>query len=266
MDAKRRFLEKVLASGLEAGTVTTDDIVSHANAKVLAEELPIPLKAKLITAALAAKTMNTKLIVDTLGTVDLADNIPMRVLWACIAECAGRELGDSSAASKSPASKSGAASKPPAAPTSKLGEASASKSAESSAPKRAPTAPVAVPKSISGPKPNASAKAKGPDNGDASKRGPATGSAKSSKSRAATGSAKSSKSRATTSGRGGRSPTTPLVPRSEFDVDTDVGEDWGVDDIVEVVEETDLVSSDDTRLNDWHHDEETATRDNETKR
>jgi len=157
-------------------------------------------------------------------------------------------------------------SKPAAASPSKPGAAAGAKpGAAPAASKRAQTSPVEVPKSIGGgPKPNA--KAKGPDNGDASKPGSGSGPAKAGKSRAATGSSKSSKSRAGASARGGRSPTTPIVPRSEFDVDTDIGEDWGVDDIVEVVEEDDVASADDTRLNDWHHDEETATRDNETKR
>ncbi len=248
MDAKRRFLEKLLASGLEAGTVTTDDIVRHANAGVLASELPAPLKAKLITAALGAKGMDSKLVVDTLGTVDLAEHIPMRVLWACVADCAGRELGGESASSSAKSSSS---------------------SAKSGAGKRAQTAPVEVPKSITGPKPNA--KAKGPENGDASKRGGASASSKSSakslsksSGSAATGSSKSSKSRAATASRGGRPPNMPLVPRSEFEVNTDIGEDWGVDDIVEVVEEADVVA-DDTRLNDWRHDEETKTRDPESK-
>lgn len=105
MDSKRKFLEKVVSSGLDTGTITTDDVVEHANPDVLATNLPTGLKAKLISACLGAKKMDTKLVVDTLGTDALAEHMPMGVMWACISGCATRALGGAVAAVATDSSK-----------------------------------------------------------------------------------------------------------------------------------------------------------------
>lgn len=113
MNGNRRFLRRVLESGLELGVLTPDDIVTHVGPEVLAHHLPVGLKAKLLAAALAAKEMNAKLVVDTLGVEALAEHAPTPNLWSAAAdamkrsmEAEGAEAGAaSSATAAAPAAK-----------------------------------------------------------------------------------------------------------------------------------------------------------------
>jgi hypothetical protein len=210
VNAKRTFLQKVLASGLECGTISPPDVVKHADAHVLAFNLPNELKAKLLQASLDAKEMTPQLIVDTLGTVAMAANLPPNVLWNCIAEAAQTVLTGGSVE----------------AATSEKDTPAPSKSKSKS-------------------KPNAKVKASAVKN-----------------TAAGLGSSLSRSDRSRDS-LGGRAVTSPIVPGAEFEVDTDVGEDWGVDDIVEVVEEAESVAAaplDDPILDDWKSEEQTKTR------
>jgi|GEM_PF-953964 len=97
-DARRRFLQVVLESGLANECVTADDVLAHATPDVLATHLPPPLKAKMLSAGLAANALNPQLIVDTLGVEDLSTHLPIRVLWSCGQQAAARSLGDADAA------------------------------------------------------------------------------------------------------------------------------------------------------------------------
>jgi hypothetical protein len=211
VNAKRTFLQKVLASGLENGTLEPPDVVKHADAHVLAFNLPNELKAKLLQASLDAEKMTPALVVETLGTVAMAANLPPHVLWNCIAEAAQKLLtGDLADASN-------VETKPGAEEPAKLDAT---------------------------PKPNAKVKA-------------------SAVKKAAAGLGASTRSDRSRNSVGSRAITSPVVPGSEFEVDTDVGEDWGVDDIVEVVEEAEAVAAgplDDALLDDWKSEEETRTR------
>lgn len=266
MDSKRSFLEKLVASGLDYGTISTDDVLRYAEPAVLAEFLPVPLKARLLEACLAAEVMDTELVVQTLGVDELAEHLPMHVLWACVAQCAGRALGDT-AASDGRDSKGASASSDASKTASKGGGAKPAPESEKKsngvtepAPGKGPTRPPTAP-----PKPNVKAKPSRPNKPEGTpdkKPGiPPIG---------RPSAVASAKKRPVTAGRGfpGRSPTAPVIPSNEFDIDTDVGDDdWGVDDIVEVVEEAAVVGAeplDDTRLNeglsDWKTDEETVTR------
>ncbi len=212
MNAKRTFLQKVLASGLEHGTITPPNVVDHADAHVLAFNLPNELKAKLLQASLEAKKMTPELVVETLGTVAMAANLPTHVLWNCIAEAAQKLL---------------------------TGEV-----VEQSKPKKEEPAAEQAPKLDAAPKPNAKVKA-------------------SKVKEAAAGLGASRRSDRSRESIGSRAATSPIVPGAEFEVDTDVGEDWGVDDIVEVVEEAEAVAAaplDDALLEDWKSEEQTRTR------
>jgi hypothetical protein len=233
VNSKRKFLEKAIASGLACETITTDDVVRHADPSVLANNLPVDLKAKLIAACLEAEAMTTGLIVGTIGTEDLAANLPTAVLWGCVVDCAARSLG---AAPNDEASAAGPGKQ--AAAGSKNGEK-----------------PVAAVPEIAPSKPNVTAR---PKSSSSSSKKPARGSR---------GAGATSKRRAPTASRGGaRTPTSPIMPRSEFEVDTDIGEeDWGVDDIVEVVEEAEAVGAEPIDVSDWKNEEETVTRDADGK-
>jgi hypothetical protein len=212
VNAKRTFLQKVLASGLENSTIKPPDVLKHADAHVLAFNLPNELKAKLLQASLEAEKMTPELVVETLGTVAMAANLPPHVLWNCIAEAAQKLLTGEIAEAK-PA----AAVDSPADPAPKVDATS---------------------------KPNAKVKA-------------------SAVSKAASGLGSSRRSDRSRDSIGSRAVTSPVVPGSEFEVDTDVGEDWGVDDIVEVVEEAEAVAAgphDDALLDDWKSEEQTHTR------
>lgn len=119
MNPRQKFLEHALRVGLECKTITTQDVTKHCDAEVLANNLPPALKAKLLASALSASKMDADLVVDVIGTEALAENVPMGVLWGCIAEAAGRALGDSGDAATKPAAKktkSGSKAKTPAKP------------------------------------------------------------------------------------------------------------------------------------------------------
>jgi hypothetical protein len=104
----KRFLKKLLESGLGCGTVTPADIVRHLTPDVLAHNLPVKLRAKLVEAALAAEKMTPELVVDVIGVEALAEHAPAHLSWAAVAECARRSLGG--AAAEAPAARSSTAS------------------------------------------------------------------------------------------------------------------------------------------------------------
>ena len=116
-EANRRFLQMVLASGLECGAVTPSDAIRHVTPDVLAESLPTEVMAKLVEASLVAGSMTANLIIDTLGTEAMAEYCPAETLWDCVREQAERFLAEGSgevnavAVAKSKASDPGEPSK-----------------------------------------------------------------------------------------------------------------------------------------------------------
>ena len=107
----KRFLVDALGGALEHGFAVPDDVLKHVTPDVLAEHLPRPLWAKLITACLAAPKVDARLIVDTIGVADLCANVPATLLWQVIADVAARALGKGLLASPPPAEKEKAADK-----------------------------------------------------------------------------------------------------------------------------------------------------------
>jgi hypothetical protein len=85
-DKRRAFLRRSLDSGLACNVVSPGDVVEHATAEVLAEHLPVDLKAKLLSEALKADAMNPSLIVDVVGVKALTEHVPVAVLWECLVE------------------------------------------------------------------------------------------------------------------------------------------------------------------------------------
>lgn len=88
-----RFLVDALGGALEHGFAVPDDVLKHVTPDVLAAHLPRPLWAKLIVACLAAPKVDARLIVDTIGLVDLCANVPGALIWQVIADVASRALG-----------------------------------------------------------------------------------------------------------------------------------------------------------------------------
>jgi len=246
MNPRQKFLEHALAVGLDCGTITTADVTKHCSPEVLAQNLPPDLKMKLLQACLDAPKMDADLIVDVIGTQAFAENIPMNVVWKCVADAAARALGDASVSANATNATKGAA---------KTASASASKSKSTPLKKKAAKSKAPA-KEL--PKP--------PAKGDGKAAKPAAAAAKS-KAAGAPAKDAAAKTKGVAAGT-----NRTKVPRNEFDVDTDVGEDvvddWD-DDIVEVVEE-DVIGASTSVLDeiaseggvsDWSRDEETVTRD-----
>ena len=92
MSDPRRFLTVAIASGLDFGVMSPDDVIRHVSMEVLAHHLPVPLKARLLTAALEADAMTATLVLDTLGVEAIVENVPLHIMWACVAESAKQSL------------------------------------------------------------------------------------------------------------------------------------------------------------------------------
>nr|HEX4313163.1 hypothetical protein [Kofleriaceae bacterium] len=88
----KTFLTDALASAVELGVATPDDVLRFATPELLAEHLPRPLWARLLTACLGAARVDAQLIVETVGVPNLCEHLPASVIWQCVASVAAREL------------------------------------------------------------------------------------------------------------------------------------------------------------------------------
>lgn len=86
------FFVATLSSALDLGIATPDDVLRHVTPDVLSQHLPRPLWARLLTAALGAPRVDAQLVVETIGVPNLCEHVPSTIIWACIAEIAGRSL------------------------------------------------------------------------------------------------------------------------------------------------------------------------------
>jgi len=89
----KAFFVDALASAIDLGIGTADDVLRHVTPDVLAKHLPRPLWARLITACLGASKLDSTLIVETIGLPNLAEHIPTSIMWGCIADIGMRALG-----------------------------------------------------------------------------------------------------------------------------------------------------------------------------
>ena len=80
----KKFLKRVLESGFDTGNLDADDILRHVTADILANHLPVAVKARLLKASLDSASMTPQLVVDTVGFDNLAEHIPPHVVWGCI--------------------------------------------------------------------------------------------------------------------------------------------------------------------------------------
>ena len=93
MSAKRHFIGTAMASGLELGILSPDDVVAVITMDVLAHHLPVDLKARLVKTSLQADAMTPTLVLDCLGVEGIVENTPVSLLWKVIANAANRALG-----------------------------------------------------------------------------------------------------------------------------------------------------------------------------
>ena len=208
MNSTRQFLRASLRSGVETGMVSAADVLRHVTPEVLASHLPPATIAKLIEASLAAAVMDAQLVLDTVGIDTLAEHVPTNVLWACLAEMAAKALGNKQPKTVSAAAVS-AATTPAAVFNASLPASPAVKPQATVMPRPAP-APIPAPAPAPAPPPAPSSASAAPTSTSAPVGPPPAPGSKNPR-------------------RSDRRPAR-LKPRSatssDFDVDTDVGEQW----------------------------------------
>jgi hypothetical protein len=91
--AMKEFLVSSLDAALELGIGTAEDVLKHVTPDVLAQHLPRPLWARLITACLGAPTVNAHLVVETIGIPNLCEHVPHKIMWCIVSDVALRALG-----------------------------------------------------------------------------------------------------------------------------------------------------------------------------
>lgn len=89
----KAFFVASLSSALDLGLAVPEDVLRHVTPDVLAEHLPRPLWARLLTACVGAPRVDAQLVVETIGVPNLCEHVPAPILWACIEELALRALG-----------------------------------------------------------------------------------------------------------------------------------------------------------------------------
>jgi hypothetical protein len=87
------FFVTALSQALDLGMASPDDVLRHVTPELLAESLPRPLWARLLTACLGAPRVDAQLVVETIGVPNLCEHLPSAVIWNCISEIALRSLG-----------------------------------------------------------------------------------------------------------------------------------------------------------------------------
>src|SRR5215510_5461490 len=88
----KAFFVATLSSALDLGIATPDDVLRHVTPDVLANNLPRPLWARLLTACLGAPRVDAQLVVETVGVPNLCEHVPAQIIWACIQEIGLRSL------------------------------------------------------------------------------------------------------------------------------------------------------------------------------
>lgn len=94
----KSFYVASLSSALDLEIATPEDILAHATPDVLADHLPRPLWARLLTACVGAPKVDAQLVIETVGVANLCEHVPPSIVWDCIAGLAQRSLGGEAAA------------------------------------------------------------------------------------------------------------------------------------------------------------------------
>lgn len=90
----KSFFVTTLSQALDLGLATCEDVTKYVTPDVLAQYLPRPLWARLLTACLGAPKVDATLVVETIGVPNLCEHVPAAIIWACILDVGGRALGN----------------------------------------------------------------------------------------------------------------------------------------------------------------------------
>ncbi len=96
----KSFFVAALTSALDLRIATPEDVLRHVTPEVLAQYLPRPLWARLLTACVGAPKVDAQLVVETIGVSNLCEHVPGTIIWACIAEIGARSLGGQAPATR----------------------------------------------------------------------------------------------------------------------------------------------------------------------
>jgi len=107
----KAFFVTALGGALELKIASHDDVLRHVTPDVLAQHLPRPLWARLLTACLGAPKVDATLVVETVGVSNLCEHVPTGIIWALISDVAARSLGNA-ATHRAPVLPSAAVSTP----------------------------------------------------------------------------------------------------------------------------------------------------------
>ena len=88
----KAFFVATLSSALDLGIAVPDDVLRHVTPDILANNLPRPLWARLLTACVGAPKVDAQLVIETIGVPNLCEHVPANLLWACIDELGKRAL------------------------------------------------------------------------------------------------------------------------------------------------------------------------------
>jgi len=85
-----RWFAETLRAGIETKLLNEQDILNHATPAVLTTSLPRDVMVRVIDTTLASGTMSHKAIVDVVTLDLLAEKVPNKIVWACIAQASER--------------------------------------------------------------------------------------------------------------------------------------------------------------------------------
>jgi hypothetical protein len=99
---RRRFLESAVASGLDYGMVSEEEVLAYVTPEVIAACMPTRLKADLLRACIEAERVDAELVVRTLGIAALAEHAPVPILWQVVVAAGRRAAGIKGASAPPP--------------------------------------------------------------------------------------------------------------------------------------------------------------------
>ena len=88
MDKRRKWIAVLLEEGLRLGVLSPEDILRHMTPAVLATDLPPTLVASVLQAGLDGNRFEPVVVVQTLGAEQLAEHMPLPLLWSCLEDAA----------------------------------------------------------------------------------------------------------------------------------------------------------------------------------
>ena len=89
-DARERWFAQMMESGLTEKMFAPADVLIHANAEILANNLPPDLMTQVLQSSLAAGAMTPERVLETVTPTVMAKHLPHDILWACIVAAAER--------------------------------------------------------------------------------------------------------------------------------------------------------------------------------